>query len=459
MTLSRKSRSGGIKRLFANLLIVLLIGCGGVGFFLFFETGKPTIDSNSVPKFLGNSNTIKLKVADAGSGLRQVTVTARQGEKTVELYTSAYPRSGYTGQIGPAAQEIAAKFDTREQGFTEGPVQIVASARDYSMMGFFKGNQATAVIESTIDSKPPVVRLLHSEQYIAPGGSGIAIYSVDDPESRHGVVINGHFNAGHPVAGAAAGTFIAFFALPFDAEKLNESHVIATDIAGNGAMLPFSPTFQAVQQKHDRINISDGFLSSKIPEFEQHYPAMSGSLIDKYLYTNQAIRDENNRKIEEICSSSAGERKWQGRFQRMAGSGRAGFADHRTYYYNDQPIDKQVHLGIDIASTQQANVTAANSGTVVFADYLGIYGNMVIIDHGQGVFSLYSHLSQINAKVGSAVTSNDSIGLTGTTGMAGGDHLHFSMLINGIFVTPIEWWDPHWIAVTIDKPLAKVIGK
>ncbi len=76
-----------------------------------------------------------------------------------------------------------------------------------------------------------------------------------------------------------------------------------------------------------------------------------------------------------------------------------------------------------------------------------------MIDHGQGVFSLYSHLSQINGAVGDKVDQQTVLGLTGTTGMAGGDHLHFSMLINGMFVTPKEWWDQHWIDVTIEEPI------
>jgi murein DD-endopeptidase MepM/ murein hydrolase activator NlpD len=139
----------------------------------------------------------------------------------------------------------------------------------------------------------------------------------------------------------------------------------------------------------------------------------------------------------------------------MAGSTRAGFADHRTYYYHTKPIDKQVHLGIDIASTRQADVKAAEKGIVIYTDYLGIYGNMVMLDHGQGVFSLYSHMSQINVSVGDTVEQDVVIGSTGTTGMAGGDHLHFSMLINGVFVTPKEWWDQHWIDVTIEEPLTE----
>jgi murein DD-endopeptidase MepM/ murein hydrolase activator NlpD len=108
---------------------------------------------------------------------------------------------------------------------------------------------------------------------------------------------------------------------------------------------------------------------------------------------------------------------------------------------------------MDIASTARAEVRAANRGKVIYGDYLGIYGNMVLVDHGQGVFSLYSHLSQINVVPGDMVDQKTVLGLTGTTGMAGGDHLHFSILVNGVFVTPKEWWDPHWIAVTIEEPI------
>jgi murein DD-endopeptidase MepM/ murein hydrolase activator NlpD len=112
-------------------------------------------------------------------------------------------------------------------------------------------------------------------------------------------------------------------------------------------------------------------------------------------------------------------------------------------------VDKQVHLGIDIASTERDKVGAANRGKVVFADYLGIYGNMVILDHGLGVFSLYSHLSSIEAAKGAILEKGGVLGITGTTGMAGGDHLHFSMLVNGILVNPIEWWDDSWVELHI----------
>jgi murein DD-endopeptidase MepM/ murein hydrolase activator NlpD len=137
----------------------------------------------------------------------------------------------------------------------------------------------------------------------------------------------------------------------------------------------------------------------------------------------------------------------------MPGAGRAQFADQRTYLYNGQAIDTQTHLGVDIASTAQAPIRAANRGRVVFAEYLGIYGNMIILDHGQGIASLYSHLSTIETTVGTLVEKDQQIGRSGASGMAGGDHLHFSMLVHGLFVTPVEWWDQHWIDVNIKNAL------
>ena len=81
---------------------------------------------------------------------------------------------------------------------------------------------------------------------------------------------------------------------------------------------------------------------------------------------------------------------------------------------------------------------------MVLAEPLGIYGNTVILDHGLGVFSSYSHMSQINVKVGDKVAKGAVVGQTGTTGLAAGDHLHFAINLQGEFVDPLEWWDAHW---------------
>ena len=131
----------------------------------------------------------------------------------------------------------------------------------------------------------------------------------------------------------------------------------------------------------------------------------------------------------------------------------SGFADHRTYFHAGDEIDQQVHLGFDLASTANAPIRAANAGRVIFADYLGIFGNCVVIDHGMGLQSLYAHLSSIDAEIGDDVARDEAIGRSGQTGLAGGDHLHFTMLVHGQPVTPVEWWDEHWIEDRILRKL------
>ena len=134
-------------------------------------------------------------------------------------------------------------------------------------------------------------------------------------------------------------------------------------------------------------------------------------------------------------------------------SAESAFADQRTYVYQGKVVDHQVHLGFDLASFAGTPIVAANRGKVLFADELGIYGNCVIVDHGYGVQSLYAHLSSMDVKPGDLVEKEQPIGRSGMTGLAGGDHLHFTMLVNGQMVNPIEWWDAHWIE---DRILRKI---
>ncbi|MGW8193786.1 MAG: M23 family metallopeptidase [Desulforhopalus sp.] len=434
------------------LSILVLAGAGG--FILFFEGDKPTVNLEETGAFIGKKGRIHYRVADSRSGIQNITVWASQGASKKILHSEDFPRTTYVGQAGPLQQAQEVVFDVKNEGFSDGPMEIGVEATDFSLRNWLRGNKTLAVKQVTVDTVPPRIEIVHNEKYISPGGAGIAIYRIAGTCSEHGVNINRKFYPGFSLGNGEKNGYITYFALPFDAEHIEELGISATDQAGNTSFVPFTTVFKKADQKRDNINVSDGFLSQKIPEFEQYYPEMQGEFIDKYLFANGEVRRDNNRKISELCSTPLPERLWDGHFSRMPGSSRAGFADHRTYFYHGKAVDQQVHLGMDIASTRKAEVRAANKGQVAFTGYLGIYGNMVLVDHGQGVFSLYSHLSQITAKKGDTVDRESVLGLTGTTGMAGGDHLHFSMLVHGTFVTPKEWWDQHWVAVTIDEPVA-----
>lgn len=452
MTLRRRRQPKGKRYLLITLLLLLVAGGVG-GFVLFFEGDIPVADFNQTGDFIGKKGNIKYNVTDKGSGIHTITVTATQTDVAKTIHSFSFPRTSYNGTVGPLTDSQSIAFDPIKMGFKDGPMTVTISVSDFSFRGWFQGNKVTVTKEVTIDTIAPKIHLLHGEKYLSPGGTGIAIYKVKDKDATHGVEINGNFNAGFLLDASRDDTFISYFALPYDAKDIENLKITAVDKAGNSAVFPFSTTFKRAKQKKDTINVGDGFLNKKIPEFQQYYPEMQGEYLDKYLYANSNVRTQNNEKISELCKEPTTERLWSGKFARMAGSSRAGFADHRTYKYKGKAVDYQVHLGMDIASTRRADVKSSNKGVVKFADYLGIYGNMVLVDHGQGIFSLYSHLSQINVSPGDSVDQKTVLGLTGTTGMAGGDHLHFSMLVHGIFVTPKEWWDQHWVEVTIEEPI------
>ncbi len=442
----RSANAKGLGRLaILTLLLLLTTGIVVAGLIL-FEFEQPVVSVDKEIKFIGGAIELPFHAADQKSGISEIAITLLQNGTSYPLFDRQFPRQAWFSQAGPAAVQETVAIDAKKLALKEGTAELLLTVQDFSL----QRNTTELHLPVTVDSSIPKIIIDHTPMQLMPGGSGIVLYSLSEPCERHGAMIDGRFFQGYPVAGKN-NLFIAYLALPWNSSKLEDTQVIAVDQAGNQGQAPFTTHFKAAKDKTDRINISDGFLDKKIPEFQEAYPDMQGTNLEKYLFVNNKVRVKNAEKIAATCQNISPEQLWQDRFLRMPGAKKAGYADQRTYYYKGQAIDHQTHLGIDIASTERAEVRAANRGRVIFADYLGIYGNMVILDHGQGVASLYSHMSRIETAVGKTVAKDELLGHTGTTGMAGGDHLHFAMLIHGIFVTPSEWWDQHWIDVNISK--------
>ena len=444
--LGRSSGGGFLRAVFFLILSLAGMAALATAYFV-FEFERPSLSLGKEVQTLGASVDIPLTAQDKKSGLRLINISLIQGEKSEVLFEKQFPRQGWFNNAGPKEFNEKVTVKAKEAGFAEGAAKLVITLRDQSLMGFLRGNKTVQTMAVTIDTTPPTLSIVDPRRYIQPGGSAVIAYTVSETPARHGVQIGETFFPGFP--GTKEGLYLAYFALPWDAKETGPTAVVAYDAAGNEAKAGFSAVLRPVREKRDTITLSDNFLQQKMPEFKQHYPEMEGDLLTQYLYVNDTVRQRNAEKIAAICATPVAEQLWSDRFLRMPGANRAGFADQRTYLYQGKAVDKQTHLGVDIASTAQAEVRAANRGKVVFAEYLGIYGNVVILDHGQGLFSLYSHLNSIEASMGALVDKNQAIGRTGTSGMAGGDHLHFSMLVHGIFVTPIEWWDQRWIDVNI----------
>lgn len=449
----KKSNLGKKTLLFS---LVLFIAALVVALIWLYEKKKPEITLEQTVAFIGAKTTINLQVSDKGSGLKSAVITLNQRDKSELLARKTFPRHNpfKSGDI-TGSEPLEANIDPRKAGMLDGEAQIVITVRDYSWRSFFKGNETTLTLPVTIDTRAPDVIIKHSQRYIRPGGSGIVIYDLNEQANRHGVELNDNFFPGFPLEGAD-NLFIAFIALPYRDTKIEESRVIAVDRAGNRSEVPFRANLKNIKRKKDRINVTDSFLNPTMAKMSRHVPELTGSPLEKYLFANRILRKQNNDAIKEACGKTDAARQWQGRFLRMAGAPKAGFGDERDYYYQGKVIDNQLHLGSDIAQSANASVKAANSGKVVFAGYLGIYGNTIIMDHGQGVASLYSHLSRSSVRTDDMVEKGMEIGITGATGLAGGDHLHFSILINGIFVTSREWWDQNWLRINIEEPINDV---
>ncbi len=100
---------------------------------------------------------------------------------------------------------------------------------------------------------------------------------------------------------------------------------------------------------------------------------------------------------------------------------------------------RRFHAGIDVGASSGSAIVASGSGTVIQAGYQGGYGNVTMVDHGNGVVSVYAHQSSIGVGVGQRVSKGDRIGAVGSTGMSTGPHLHFEVRINGSPVNPMNY--------------------
>lgn len=452
-SIDRMTGKKSARSMIISLFFLALIAAGAIAFFKYYEREKPQINFHGDISTIGLSKEVTFTASDSRSGISLVEIILSQDDKSGTVFRKEFSRQGFFQHNGPKKLKETVILESGALGLADGKAELLVTVRDFSFWGWMAGNKTFVAYPVVIDTHPPKISILHSTRYVSSGGSGMVVYKINDTAEKHGLTVNGYFNPGFPVSDEEDDRFIAFFGLPYDTENIDKAVVTATDNAGNTGSAVFSMVLKKKAFEHDQINISDNFLNLKIPEFSQEYPQLSGSMAEQFVYINSKIRQENYLTLVQACANPSPVRFWYGQFGRMAGSRMAGFADHRTYIYNDAEIDQQVHLGVDLASTKRAEIKAANNGKVTFADYLGIYGNTVVLDHGQGIFSLYSHLSEIVVAVGELKEKGDVLGLSGSTGMAGGDHLHFSILVNGIFVTPLEWWDKQWLKLNIDDIL------
>lgn len=452
--MARKDR----KRILLPLALVpiIVILAIFVWFILFcFEGEMPVITLQPRPQFLAKHQKFTITVADKKRGLKRIRVSLNQEGRDVTVFEEKFPFEGLLNRQGAHRFEKQLTIDPGAVNLAQGRVDLQVQVWDYSRRRGGDGNLALLQHKMIVDTIPPSIRAVSRMHNINMGGSALVVYQTSSDTERSGVFVDDIFFPGFPAEGAAQkGIHLCYFALPYGSKPEPAISLWAVDRAGNESKGSFYYHVRKKRFRKDKINISDRFLARVIPYFSFYPFDARMSDIEKYVTVNNALRKENHQTLEGLKSKTDPKRLWEGIWISLKNAANMSrFGDLRAYYYKGKEIDEQVHLGVDLASLANSPVPATNAGRVIFADRLGIYGLTVVLDHGQGLASLYGHLSNMGVTLGQDVNKGETIGHTGQTGLAGGDHLHFSVMVNGVFVNPIEWWDGHWINDNVTRKL------
>jgi murein DD-endopeptidase MepM/ murein hydrolase activator NlpD len=321
---------------------------------------------------------------------------------------------------------------------------------------FFRGGRSELRLDLPVRFAPPQIEVLTAQHYVNQGGCEMVLFRVSAGTVESGVQAGNYFFPSFPVKESLSEIRLCMFAFPHNLDLKTPLRIVAHDDAGNETLTNFSYKVFPRSFRSDTIQLTDEFISRVVPPILSQTPDVEdqGNPLKNFLMVNGRLRELDSQQLVALSRSTIPRFRWTQPFVQLGNSKvEASFADHRAYVYHGQVVDQQDHVGFDLAATAHTPVIAANDGVAVFAGFFGIYGNAVVLDHGFGLQSLYGHLSSIAVKVGDSINRGQVIGRSGQTGLAGGDHLHFAVLVDGIPVNPTEWWDPHWIHDRIEAKL------
>lgn len=451
-----RDRNGALPRLMAVLALLLLV----LGVVVSLRVGAPpTLTLEAALPAIGARTPVRVVAEEPRRGLAGLKLELVQGERVVVLADKTYaPRPAWK-LWGPLTAREELRVEVGRETVKElrgGTVTLRATA---ARAGTWLRSAGPSVKEVSLPVRldPPSLEVVSAQHYVAQGGAEAVVYRVGESSVRDGVRAGARFFPGFPLPGGGARDRFALFAVPYDQSDAGQVALEASDDVGNTARRTFVDQFFARPPHKDKIELTQKFMEKVVPEIRAQTPELpdKGGLLENYLEINGGLRRRNAQELDDLARRSQPRFLWSGAFLPLqSGKVMAAFADRRTYVWEGREVDHQDHLGFDLASVKLAPVPASNQGVVVLARYFGIYGNTVVLDHGYGLMTLYAHLSAIDVKDGQEVQRGQAVGRTGATGLALGDHLHFTVLVHGLPTSPAEWWDAHWI----DDRLRRKLG-
>jgi murein DD-endopeptidase MepM/ murein hydrolase activator NlpD len=431
------------------LLIIIVVGMWSYQKLTspLFEKNPPVI--NLVKSQYWNSDRpIQITIKD-DTGLSQVQAFLTDGKNRVKVgdYNFKTPQKSFTLKVDypkvglPNAKEL---------------LKLTVKAKDISKWNFFSGNSTSAQSIITLDNQRPDVFSLITSYGISKGGSALAIFKADDKNLKELYIETNFGKKFYPTRFYKDGYYAVLVAWPL-VEKRFSAKVIAIDKAGNKTRSRLSFFLKNRKYRTSYLKAKESFINGKIADLAEDKPELTKDLTptQKLDFINHTYRNENDELIKKITtkidSNLISNFDIKPFYPLRNGKVVGSFGDHRYYYYKDKKniISEAYHLGLDLASIKMDDIRITNPGVCVYANYNGIYGNNLIVYHGLGLYTLYGHCSTIMVKRGDLLEAGEAGARTGATGLALGDHLHVSMLVQGVFVRPAEWMDSKWIQTNI----------
>jgi murein DD-endopeptidase MepM/ murein hydrolase activator NlpD len=442
------------------MLILALMLAGGIYVYTstMFERDVPNInfDTNG---YWNLKKPLDIKIDDV-SGIKAYSVTLRSsgGESVLKNEHFMTPKGDIKVSIEPPRSAYAIK---------DKEIEIVITATDASKWNFLNGNSITKVFKLVIDKRRPKISIISNSYKIKRGGAALVIFRIRD-DNLDDFYIQTNFGKKFKAQPFyKEGYYISLLAWPIKSSSFRAT-VVAQDFAGNTSKSYIPLYLKQKNYRISKIKLSDRFLKGKIADLAEEFVETQGvdSSLEQFKIINEDVRAKNEELIHEITSKVPDEMISDFKINKMYPLKNAQvvatFGDHRKYYYDGEYISESYHMGLDLASNKEARIIPQNGGKIVFADFNGLYGNMPIISHGLGLYTLYGHCSTLRVNADDEISDREYIANTGKSGYAMGDHLHFGVLIQGIEVRPAEWMDKKWMKLNITdviKSAKKIIDR
>ena len=453
-----RRRSYSYRKKSSNSLGIVILGLLiGAGAFVFtsqgFERNIPVVQTDDYI-YWNRKDPLQIKVSD-DSALKSYRVYINDGINKIEVANEVIAeniKEKVINIIYPKKVVHGVRLDPRAN-----KLQITLEVTDKSNWNFFQGNSVTEVINVEVDYKRPDINILSNSYSVTHGGVGLVIFQVKD-KSLKSFYVEASGNRFKAQPYKKTGYYATLIVWPFDKENFS-ANIVAEDKAGNRRVSNIPFYLMSKKYRTSWMEAKDKFIDGKISDLIASDPdySMIDDRLEKLKTINEIMRAKNEKLIHSLSQNVSNKflTEWKiKKFYPLRNAAKvASFGDHRHYYYKskDNEVSHSDHVGLDLASTKMAKIVSSNAGKVVYSDSNGIYGNMPMIDHGLGLYTLYGHCSNILVKTGDEVSAGFAIAQTGKSGLALGDHLHFGVLVQGVEVRPEEWMDSKWIRDNIDK--------